>query len=175
MATLSYKLQQEVFHANDERLLVMCHVGKYLKKKKISFLCLVTTINPPFNISIVQVKQTDKGYKRKRSWPLEELKIVDGKSPDSEEFDLHLDKVYRWVASNVKERQLFLTVLWRQCSRYLLKDKPVFKNIPHNWITEDAATTPENKYIHSPVFGLDSDLNEEFQSVTDKEQEDLNK
>lgn len=177
MATLSHKLQNEVFHPNDERLLAMCHVGKFLKKKKMSFLCLITTISPPFSVSIVQVKQTDKSFKRKRSWALEELKVVDGKSnaADTEEFDLHIDKVYRWVASNLKERQSFIKTLWQQCSKYVLKDKAVFKNIPNTWIAEDVVATPENKYIHSPGFGFDGDLNEEFQSVTDKEQEDLQK
>lgn len=176
MTTLRHKLQQEVFQPNEERLLAMCHVEKYLKKKKSSFLCITTSTNQPFNISIVQVKQTDKTYKRKGTWALAELKMVDGKneSSDTPEFDLQLDKVYRWVASNVQERQLFIIMLWRQCSKYVLKDKPVFKNIPKSWITEDVMT-PESKYITSPLLGLENDLSEDFQAITDKEQEDLNK
>lgn len=176
MTAIRHAIQQELFQPNEEKLLAMCHVEKYLKKKKSSFLCVVITTKQPFNVSVVQVKQSDKNFKKKRSWALAELKVVDGKSenPDTEEFDLQLDKTYRWVAANVKERQLLITTLWRQCSKYVLKDKPVFKNIPKAWVTEDIMT-PESSYVTSPMFGLESDLTEDFQAITDKEQEDLSR
>lgn len=175
MTTLRHTLQQEIFQPNEERLLSMCHVEKYLKKKKVSFLCVITSINPPHNISIVQVKQTDKTFKRKRTWALGELKVVDGKNESNEthEFDLQLDKVYRWVASNLQEKKSIIITLWRQSAKYFLNDKPLFKNVPKSWITEDVMT-PENKYQSTPL-GLDSDLSEDFQSITEKEQEDLSK
>nr|CAH7715495.1 unnamed protein product [Callosobruchus chinensis] len=176
-STLIRALQNEVFEPNEERLITCCHVSKYLKKKKTSYLCLVSTSTLPYNVSIVQVKQTDKQvFKKKRSWELAELKCVDGykDSYDTLEFDLHLDKIYRWVSTNPKERHAFIHNLWKQASRHILKDKPTFKNVPSNWITEDAMT-PENKYVASPLLALENDLAEDFQAITDKEQDDLKK
>uniref|UniRef100_A0A1Y1MFS9 Exocyst complex component Sec3 PIP2-binding N-terminal domain-containing protein n=1 Tax=Photinus pyralis TaxID=7054 RepID=A0A1Y1MFS9_PHOPY len=176
MTTIRHTLQQEVFQANEERLLATCHVGKLFKKKKSSFLCIVSSISVPINISIVQIKQSDKIYKKKRAWSLSELKVVDGKTEtiDTNEFDLHIDKVYRWAASSVQERQVFIITLFKQCSKHLLKDRPIFKNIPKAWTIEDVLT-PENKYVSSPLMALDPDLSDDFQAITDKEQEDLNR
>jgi hypothetical protein len=174
MTSIIRALQQEVFQPNEERLITCCHVGKYMKKKKTSFLCLVSTTSPPINITIVQVKQTDKQtHKKKRSWALAELKSVDGynDSLETQEFDLHFDKIYRWVATNVKERHSFIHNLWKQSVKHIMKDMPTFKNVPTSWVTEDAMT-PENKFVSSPLFG-DNDLTEDFQAITDKEQEDL--
>ncbi|KAF2900398.1 hypothetical protein ILUMI_05792 [Ignelater luminosus] len=176
MTTIRHTLQQEVFQPNEERLLSICHVGKLFKKKKSSFLCVVSSTSPPINILIVQIKQSDKTYKRKRTWALAELNVVDGKNEaaDTVEFDLHMDKVYRWAASNTQERQLFIITLFKQCNKHLLKDKPIFKNVPKAWTIEDVMT-PENKYVTSPLLALDNDLSEDFQAITDKEQEDLNR
>lgn len=174
-STVIRTLQQDIFQPTEERLITCCHVSKYLKKKKTSFLCLVSTTTLPYNITIIQIKQTDKQiFKKKRSWALAELKSVDGHNEqyDILEFDLHLDKVYRWVATNPKERHAFIHNLWKQSSRHILKDKPMFKNIPKAWITEDAMT-PENKYVTSPLLALENDFAEDFQAITDKEQEDL--
>ncbi|KAJ8912081.1 hypothetical protein NQ315_000587 [Exocentrus adspersus] len=168
-------LQQELFQPTEERLITCCFVSKYLKKKKTSYLCLVSTVSVPYNISLIQVKQTDKQvFKKKRSWVLTELKSVDGHNEhyDTLEFDLHLDKVYRWVANSPKERHTFIHNLWKQTSRHILKAKPLFKNIPQSWITEDAMS-PENKYVTSPLLTLENDFAEDFQAITDKEQEDL--
>lgn len=166
---------QDIFNPGEERLIACCHVSKYLKKKKTSFLCLVSTTNVPFNISIVQIKQTDKlQFKKKRSWSLAELKSVDGHKElyDTKEFDLYFDKVYHWVALNSKERYAFIHNLWKQVTKHILKDLPIFKNIPKSWITEDALT-PENQYVTSPLAALDNDFSDDFQAITEKEQEDL--
>jgi hypothetical protein len=32
---------------------------------------------------------------------------------DTHEFDLHFDKVFKWFAINLQERQHFLVVLWK--------------------------------------------------------------
>lgn len=175
MTSIRYTLQQEVFLPNEERLLVTCHVGKLLKKKN-TFLCIVSSISSPVTITIVQIKQTDKSFKRKRTWSLAELKLVDGRNEQSDfqEFDLHLDKIYHWEALNALDRQVFIITLWKQCNRYIIKDKPTFKNVPKAWITDDAVT-PE-KYINSPILELENDAeSDDFQAITDKEQEDLTK
>ncbi|XP_066156360.1 exocyst complex component 1 [Euwallacea fornicatus] len=168
-------LQQDVFNPGEERLISCCHVSKYLKRKKTSFLCVVSTTTLPFSVSIIQLKQTEKQvFKRKRSWSIAELKSVDGhnESFDTLEFDLYFDKVYRWVATSPKERYAFIHNLWKQVSKHGAKDLLVFKNVPQGWITEDALT-PESNYIISPLTAFDNDLADDFQAVTEKEQEDL--
>ncbi|KRT84140.1 hypothetical protein AMK59_2431 [Oryctes borbonicus] len=174
--SITYTLQQELFLPNKEKLHISCSVSKFLKKKKCSYLCIVSTTNPPIQLSIVQVKQTDKTFKRKRIWQLEELRAVDGKNEEEHvvEFDLQLDKVYRWVASNARERKLFIQHLWKQCNKYFSAEKPVFKKIPKSWTIEDVMT-PENTYVSSPLMDLESNIIEDIQPITEKEQEDLNK
>lgn len=175
MTTIRYTLQQEVFEPAEERLLAACHVGKLLKKKKSSFLCIVSKTGPPVSVTVVQIKQSDKSFKRKRSWTLAELKVVDGKSEDENmlEFDLHFDKVYRWIASSAQERHLFVIVLYKNCTKHVLHERTIFKNLPTGWVTEDVMT-PESKFVSSPLMD-DNDLTEDFQAITDKEQEDLNR
>lgn len=177
MTSIGRTLQQELFLPGEERLITCCHVSKYLKKKKTSFLCIVSSTSVPINISIVQVKQTDKQvYKKKRSWALAELKSVDGHdtSNDTLEFDLTFDKVYRWVASNARERQAFIHNLWKQSSKHIMKDKPIFKGIQESWIKEDVMT-PEITFETSPLLTMDNDYSEDFQAITEKEQYDLSR
>lgn len=177
MTSISRILQNEIFQSSEERLITCCNVGKYLKKKKSSFLCIVSSTSAPINISIVQIKQTDKHiYKRKRTWNLAELKSIDGhnESPETLEFDMHFDKVYRWTASNTKERQSFIYNLWRQAKKHILKEMPTFKNVPVAWIAE-YAMTPENKFENSDLMEMDNDNDDDFQAITEKEQEDLMK
>ncbi|XP_057667737.1 exocyst complex component 1 [Diorhabda carinulata] len=166
-------LQNYVFNSKEEILISSCKVSKLFKKKKISFLCLVSVTTIPTSINIIQIKQADRQiFKRKRNWGLIELKSVDGhnESSDNLEFDLHLDKVYRWVALNGQERHAFIHNLWKYSDRYILHDKPVFKNIPKMWVTEDS-TIPEK--FDNNLLSLDHEFVEDFQVNTEKEQEDL--
>ncbi|RZF37975.1 hypothetical protein LSTR_LSTR005475 [Laodelphax striatellus] len=176
MAAIRHALQHEVFQPIDERLLAFVHVSKALKKKKTSFLCISVTKETPLVVNIHQVKKSDKNVlKKKRSWPLGSLKIVDGKtaSADTQEFDLYFDKVYKWHASNTQERQSFLIVLWKQCSNYSLKERPEFKNLPKDWMSGEAVSIQAK---NNTAITLDSsepaDL-EEYQALTEKEELDL--
>lgn len=178
MAAIRHTLQKDVFKPLEERLLSVCHVSKLLKKKKISFLCIVTTTKAPIDITICQIKQNDKNqFKKKRSWHLADLKVVDGKStaPDTCEFDLHIDKTYRWLASSIHERQNFLITLWKQCSRHLPKQKSIFKNINENWISEIAMSPESIGYDAQPEHIENVEVIDDFQAITDKEQSDLAK
>ena len=69
---------------------------------------------------------------------MSDLKVVDGKNNDLEthEFDLHFDKVYKWFAINLQERQNFIMQLWKYCCRHLPKEKPNFENIPNDWLID---------------------------------------
>lgn len=48
---------------------------------------------------------------------------------DTHEFDLHFDKVYKWYASNVQERQCFIIVLWKASRLVELRYFKQLKNI----------------------------------------------
>lgn len=177
MATIRHTLQKEVFEIHNERLLCVCHVEKLYKKKKSSFLCIVQNVSSLRDISIVQIKQTDKNFKRKNTWNLSLLKVVDGKSVDTnnQELDLHLEKIYRWLTSNPHERRQFITELWRQSSKYFPKQKPEFKNIPQILLPNDIST-PEVTYDATNLSLIENvDLSEDYQAITEREETDLNK
>ncbi|XP_019646836.1 PREDICTED: exocyst complex component 1-like [Branchiostoma belcheri] len=101
MTAIRHTLQKDVFLPNDERLLGVVHVSKAGKKKKASFLCAAATTEKPVQVSIVNVKKSDKGdtYKRRQTWQLRELKLVDGKDDT------------------------------KLCQRYLIKKRPDFVNV----------------------------------------------
>lgn len=175
MATIRHRLQREIFHPNNEKLLSMCHVEKLYKKKKTSFLCIVHG-SASHDISIVLIKQNDKNFKRKNSWPLAELKVLDGKNEEVSnlELDFHFEKIYRWVTSNQHERKHFILELWKQCCKHLPKERPVFKNVPQILLIEDIST-PESSG-NTPIDMLENvDIVEEFQAITEKEEADLEK
>ncbi|KAJ9582030.1 hypothetical protein L9F63_003613 [Diploptera punctata] len=176
MAAIRHTLQRDVFQPNDERLLAIVHVSKLLKKKKTSFLCIVITTEKPICVTIYQVKKTDKNvFKKKSQWLLSELKSVDGKSlsGDTHEFDLQFDKVYKWFAINLQERQNFLVVLWKQCFKLLPKQKPPFSNIPEEW-TSDTSMLVENEIAVAPGY-VEPVETEDYLVLTDREEQDLEK
>lgn len=183
MAGIKYLLQKEVFDASDERILSVCNVQKLYKKKKNSYLCI--TSQPRLCPVLVQVKQYDKGiYKKKRSWQLNELKLVDGKSDSTNEpmheFELHLDKQYKWFAANLHERQNFIAILYKQINKFIgAHERPPFKNIPKTWLVEHSPekTVQKSSHVHADNDDLsdDSDEYEDFQALTEKEEAELNK
>lgn len=40
---------------------------------------------------------------------------------ENPEFDLHFDKVYKWVASSAVEKNTFISCIWKLNQRYLRK------------------------------------------------------
>lgn len=175
MATIRHKLQKELFEPNNEKILSICHVEKLYKKKKTSFLCIVSNTNT-HDITIVIVKPNDKSFKKKSVWNLIELKVLDGKCDDTTtlEFDLHFDKVFRWIASNPQERKHFIMELWKQCCKHLPKEKPIFKNVPKILLIEDVLT-PEISDPANIDLLENIDIAVDFQAITDKEEKDLEK
>ncbi|KAK9498728.1 hypothetical protein O3M35_003298 [Rhynocoris fuscipes] len=173
MAAIRHSLQHEVFQPCDERLLTFVHVTKALKKKKSSFLCIATTKESPYNVTIYQVKKTEKNqFKKKRNWPLNSLKVVDGKvsSTDSNDFDLHFEKVYKWSATNPHERKTFIISLWKQCVSH--QEKPEFKNIPPEWTASDTVA-PAESTVSNNAESVEVGEVEDFQALTEKEENDL--
>ena len=60
--------------------------------------------------------QHGAAYRRTKAWQLGEVRVVDGKSTDTEvpEFDLHVDKtMYKWIASSVAEKKSFLSCIFK--------------------------------------------------------------
>ncbi|XP_043913553.1 exocyst complex component 1-like [Protopterus annectens] len=123
MGSIRGILQRELFTPHEERLLTAAHVRKPGKRRKGSILCAVVSAERPVQVSLVKVKKSDRGdqYKQASKWSLKELKVVDGKDTAEEipSFDLHLDKIYKWIASSACEKNAFITCLWKLNQRYL--------------------------------------------------------
>ncbi|XP_041359925.1 exocyst complex component 1-like isoform X2 [Gigantopelta aegis] len=174
MATIKHLLQQEVFLRDDERLVGVISVSKPSKKKKTSYLCAVlNTTETPIRVCVYVVKKADRGdaYKKQLSWLLKELRVVDGKNSDKEmpEFDLHFEKVYKWVASCPKDRDSFISCLWRLSRRYLIQ-KPDFVNISEDLLID--ITQPQDPSEVSKSVD-DLSIEEDYQALTSKEETDL--
>ncbi|KAJ8682053.1 hypothetical protein QAD02_017845 [Eretmocerus hayati] len=174
MAATRHTLQKEIFSFSDEKILSICRVSKAYKKKKTSILCLVSTSDTPETYIVYQVKKSSEksAYKKKQSWQLSDIHTVDGVSADSMDLELHIDKIYKWSATNSQERRNFICNLYSfSCS---LPQRPEFVNIPKDWLAyEPASITSES------IAGSNSDIVQtplpvaEYQAITDKETADL--
>lgn len=82
------------------------------------------TVNPlehPPVVLVSRVKNSDKKeasgketYKRVKTWPISELRTVDGRSADGLDFDLQFERQpYKWVASSVSEKKNFITAVYK--------------------------------------------------------------
>ncbi|XP_071489037.1 exocyst complex component 1-like [Diadema antillarum] len=172
MTAIRHTLQRDVFLPNDERLIGVVHVSKAGKKKKVSFLCATVTTDQPAQVFLHKVKKTDKdAFKKRQSWPLAELKICDGKDPviDVPEFDLHFEKVYKWIASNVAEKNAFISSLWKLSQRYLKQlKKPDFNNVKsallEEYVSVDLARVAQSE---------DDLASDDYQALSTREEADL--
>uniref|UniRef100_A0A0P4W1N6 Exocyst complex component Sec3 PIP2-binding N-terminal domain-containing protein n=1 Tax=Scylla olivacea TaxID=85551 RepID=A0A0P4W1N6_SCYOL len=178
MATIRHGLQRDVFEPSEERLVGVLYVTKLGKKKKTSFLCATINKEKPVYATIHQVKKTDKDvYKKKTSWRLRELQVVDGRdeNKDTAELDLTFDRVYKWVANSTPDKHTFIQVLWKLCCRYLPKQKPQFINIPAELIEENTDLTESGDANSSALDTMDAVLEEEgdYQALSEREQQDL--
>lgn len=178
MATIRHQLQREVFEPTEERLVGVLYVTKPGKKKKTSFLCATINKEKPIYATIHQVvKKTEKDvYKKKASWPLRELQVVDGRdeNKDTAELDLKFDRVYQWVANSTPDKHVFIQVLWKLCCRYLPKQKPQFINVPAKLIEETVAQDNIGD-TSTGVLEAEGELEDEgdYRALSEKEQQDL--
>ncbi|XP_013100310.2 exocyst complex component 1 [Stomoxys calcitrans] len=141
LANIKHVLQKELFNGCGERLLSVVTVTKTYKKKRACYLCVVTTPPPVPVISVCLIKQAeqkDGEYKKKRVWQLDEIKWLDGRSEqfDIHEFDVQVEKLYKWYALNLHERQNFLAVLYKQIQKHGRGTKAEFRNIPSAWLMD---------------------------------------
>lgn len=153
MAAIRHTLQREVFTSSDEKLLSVCYVSKTYKKKKMSFLCLVTTTDTPGTLILYQIKKNDKNiYKKKQLWLLSDIQIVDGVKSDSMDIELHIDKIYKWSSTTMQERRTFISNLYTySCS---LAQRPVFKNVPKDWLIDPTALKESDSITFTPGISL---------------------
>ncbi|XP_022323455.2 exocyst complex component 1-like isoform X5 [Crassostrea virginica] len=174
MTAIKHTLNRDVFLPNDERLIGFVHVTKVGRKKKTSFLCAALSTETPVQARIYQVKKADKteAYKKKVTWLLRDLKVVDGKSSSKEtaEFDLHFEKVYKWVASSVNDKETFISCLWKLSQRYLIQ-KPDFLNVPRHLLEEVSRPTGsvQTTQQEDDIVTMEDD----YQALTPKEENDL--
>ncbi|XP_043276360.1 exocyst complex component 1 [Venturia canescens] len=174
MAAIRHTLQREVFTPSDEKLLSVCFVSKTYKRKKTSFLCLATsTDSPDSTLLLYQVKKNDKNvYKKKQSWLLTDIQTVDGINNDSLEMELHIDKVYKWLATAAQERRTFISNLYTySCA---LPQRPEFKNIPKDWLVDPTSLKESDSITLTPDL-LTPVITSDYQPITDKELVDLTK
>uniref|UniRef100_A0A8C6ZWZ0 Exocyst complex component 1 n=1 Tax=Nothoprocta perdicaria TaxID=30464 RepID=A0A8C6ZWZ0_NOTPE len=171
MTAIKHALQRDIFTPNDERLLSIVNVCKAGKKKRNCFLCATVTTERPVQVNVVKVKKSDKGdfYKRQTAWALRDLAVVDAKDAVKEnpEFDLHFDKVYKWVASSTAEKNTFISCIWKLNQRYLRK-KIDFINVSSQ-LLEESVPSGENQ----SVAGGDEEAVDEYQELNAREEQDI--
>uniref|UniRef100_A0A668A3G3 Exocyst complex component 1 n=1 Tax=Myripristis murdjan TaxID=586833 RepID=A0A668A3G3_9TELE len=171
MTAIKHALQRDIFTPNDERLLSIVNVCKAGKKKKNCFLCATVTTERPVQVKVVKVKKSDKGdfYKRQMAWELRDLAEVDAKdaSKENPEFDLHFEKVYRWVASSTAEKNSFISCIWKLNQRYLRK-KVEFVNVSSQ-LLEESVPSGESQ----SVAGGDEDALDDYQELNAREEQDI--
>ncbi|ELV11086.1 Exocyst complex component 1 [Tupaia chinensis] len=171
MTAIKHALQRDIFTPNDERLLSIVNVCKAGKKKKNCFLCATVTTERPVQVKVVKVKKSDKGdcYKRQIAWALRDLAVVDAKDAIKEnpEFDLHFEKVYKWVASSTAEKNAFISCIWKLNQRYLRK-KIDFVNVSSQ-LLEESVPSGENQ----SVTGGDEEAVDEYQELNAREEQDI--
>ncbi|XP_062411667.1 exocyst complex component 1 isoform X1 [Sardina pilchardus] len=177
MTAIKHALQRDIFTPNDERLLSIVNVCKAGKKKKNCFLCATVTTERPVQVKVVKVKKSDKGdfYKRQMAWELRDLTEVDAKDANKEnpEFDLHFEKVYRWVASSTAEKNSFISCIWKLNQRYLRK-KVEFVNVSAQLLeelpkAEESVPSSESQ----SVAGGDEDALDDYQELNTREEQDI--
>ena len=176
MTAIKHTLQREVFLPCDERLLAVLHVTKSGKKKKASFVCAAVTTEKPIQALICEVKKSERGdsYKKKLSWALRELRVLDAKyvnGKDTAEFEMTFDKLYKWTASSMTEKYAFIQCLWKLSQRYLVQ-KPEYTRIPHGILEDTVASSETDKSVQQVediALGQDSD----WHALTQREERDL--
>ncbi|KAL2089885.1 hypothetical protein ACEWY4_014573 [Coilia grayii] len=180
MTAIKHALQRDIFTPNDERLLSIVNVCKAGKKKKNCFLCATVTTERPVQVKVVKVKKSDKGdfYKRQMAWELRDLTEVDAKDANKEnpEFDLHFEKVYRWVASSTAEKNSFISCIWKLNQRYLRK-KVEFVNVSAQLLEaclfSDSPTESVPSSENQSVAGGDEDALDDYQELNTREEQDI--
>jgi len=224
------RLQKELF-IGDEHLLAMCHCFKITKEKKSQtkrkeiYLCILNTqesnTQQPvghFNISICEVvskssnsaasessSANDKRNvglpKRKRSWPLRDLRSIDAQFKSSTDSDdkediadfilgFHGEKELTWTSVNFEDKKRFLSTLVSlatKSSRTGTKNLVNLLNLPPDVAAaaegdgnkQSASETGDSRSDKWPLgkdgneIGVGKQENVGYQAISDKEEKDV--
>eukprot|EP01137_Pigoraptor_chileana_P023734 Opistho-2@90534 len=131
------RLQAEVFGATSDKVVAVLSVTtsagakKKLGKKgnKPNLLC--ATVRDRTAPHVHRLKASGATFKKKETWPLQDLRSIDGRSENEENAEFVLvfgDRPTKWRASSVTERNAFLAVLFKLCG-VLTGARPTLKNI----------------------------------------------
>ncbi|EDV24857.1 uncharacterized protein TRIADDRAFT_25724 [Trichoplax adhaerens] len=179
MAALKHRLQNEVFTPGEEVLRAFVRVNKRGgKRKKTDFLCIAATKMEPIQVSLYQVRKSEKGtFKKKTSWTIKQLKAVDGKDSgeESKDFDLILEKTFKWVANNVYEKTAFIGQLWKICNKFVPAQNVDFRNLNNSLkkllLNANANEADQQQDAILQVEGVETA--EDYQELTTAEEADL--
>lgn len=164
MSGIKYILQKDLFDEEDTKILCVLSVCKLnAKKSRPTEILVLNSENSTGFTSITQVKVQDKGvYKKKRSWQLDELKLVDGHQNDHE-FDLVFDRKCEWAAITLNEKKTFLSMLWRYVNKSsVITNKALFRNIPEAWMDESTPMLDTSATAGNDVEADEEPSNVEF-------------
>ncbi|XP_062917457.1 exocyst complex component 1-like [Mobula hypostoma] len=177
MIAIRNQLQKDFFTPQEERLLGLVYAWKAGKKRKNCILCVAVSTDRPYQASLVKFKKADKGdaYKQVAWWSFEDLLEVDGKDADKDnpEFNLHFDKVYKWIASNSGEKNNFMSCLFK-LNRHYMHSRIKFRNISPQ-ILEEGVRPPVEERTSEAVEVDDEEEIGVYQELTSKEALDVEK
>ncbi|CAG0882278.1 unnamed protein product [Cyprideis torosa] len=166
-------LQRSIFDVHRERLVgtvpvVRIHPGAKKTKKRI-LLCATVTNDTPQRVNVYQVKESDHDtFEIIYTWSLDQIRKIVANFSEPQEFELIFGKPTRWSAPTVREKDLFLSILYKLCARFLPKDHAMAAEIPAEFMAPVLARPgPE---ASSPVESLGIT---EYQELTPKEEGDL--
>ncbi|KAL6084590.1 hypothetical protein STEG23_036633 [Scotinomys teguina] len=90
-----------------------------------------------------------------------------GAIKESPEFDLHFEKICKWVASSTAEKNAFISCIWKLNQRYLSKEIDVV-NVSSQLLEE---SVPSGK--NQSVTGRDEEAVDEYQELNAREKQDI--
>ena len=109
-------LSRELFTKIDERLLGQFQAARIGRtKKRYHFICVSVKSNNV--VSLCEVKKDKEGYKKRSEWMLDELSKIAGNSSDEVHFTFE-NKIYKFQAATVRERDEFVEQLYTIIKRY---------------------------------------------------------
>ncbi|KAI6659421.1 Exocyst complex component 1 isoform X3 [Oopsacas minuta] len=181
-------LQKELFDPIQQKLIYMINVNKIGRKRKPEQLCMTLTNSSPQDIYIHRVTQSDKDlFKSKRRWPISQLRLVDGKerinTNNTLEFELHFDRAYKWSAAKPVDKSSFLSAVYNIICQFSDRSKIEIRNLDVTKLKKELSV---RNYNHSSLVDtedpdmamlgvLPEDGQEEYQDLSVKEEQDLNK
>ncbi|KAJ7326711.1 hypothetical protein JRQ81_016470 [Phrynocephalus forsythii] len=111
------------------------------------FLCASVTKSEEVQISMVKHYGTgiDENYEISEKWFLDDLEMIDGKEPDSDNpwFDMHFKEVYSWEACSCASKYAFARSLNKLNEKYLRKDLKIV-NFDFTYINDEALWSSSN-------------------------------